>query len=445
MDTEMRWKEGLALDDLAEFAYLYLLVDQWEDGLWGRSISPGQKVNVTSRSEVLATQELGRGESLSVTFFAVDSLCAYTGDTEHPAILSALDALPKHRMPDGSYGSYAMSSKSAFGARQEVLKSCRHTASALLLYDALDAANPAEYLKSIEFLVGHQKDDGGWGVSADVHEADSDCLSTAFVLQVLSEFEASTASPLYSMSGRARVEATIALGLDWLRQARENGDGFWLYGPRGRERALFYTAIVLASFHKLQELDPALHSKAMLKLLPYQNEDGGWPLRPGGRTELNSTIWMLSALLASNSGGSEERICNCIRFLEQHVSEISYQRYLTDSDWAMLLKAAALRNCTITRERDESLRLSAKRIGCPPFVKKTLLRELSRLGEHKEMLVEPLIAMDASSRTTWRRIALYWARQPRWIRCLIGTIGTIVLGSVVGWAIVRLLDRLSGG
>lgn len=61
--------EESKLEDLFEGVYLLVLVDQYDEGLWGRLITPETKEPYVSPEETQTSKRQQRAESITVTFF----------------------------------------------------------------------------------------------------------------------------------------------------------------------------------------------------------------------------------------------------------------------------------------------------------------------------------------------------------------------------------------
>jgi len=209
--------EETMLYDLFSSVYLLLLVDQYEDGLWGKSIGFIDRSLYSGPEEASVSLKRKRAESITVTFFAVDSIRAFTKDPNNQAITRALNCLQEHRC-DGGYGSFSELITAYPKPVYKILVSCRHTATALLTYLLFQEGIDEKTLQSTRFLIDHSNKDGGWGISADSTKADSDCHSTAYVVKLLIKLRKMDVQNLLSTSYASRLDASITKGLDWLEQ-----------------------------------------------------------------------------------------------------------------------------------------------------------------------------------------------------------------------------------
>jgi len=340
--------KGSELENLFECAYLLLLVDQHDEGLWGKSITTEDKALYASFAEAHARK---RAESITVTFFAVDAISTLTKNAQNSAIKRALDCLPDHRS-DGGYGSFMELISAYPEPKYQILVSCRHTATALLTYLLFQESIDEKIVQSVRFLVDHFNKDGGWGVSADPEKYDSDCLSTAYITKVLTQVEKMGIKDFLSENYQSKLDSAITKGLNWLGAENKKNNGFWVF--RDESMKLPISAAILAAFYELKNYKNEIYEETLDRIASLQNEgDGGWPLSPKGRSELRPTIWVINALINSDEEKYIDRIEKGIDFITSNFSRQPYTRNLNAADWAMLLKLAHYKNINISPESDD--------------------------------------------------------------------------------------------
>lgn len=378
--------EGSELKNLFECTYLLLLVDQFDDGLWGKSITTEEKALYGSVDEGKSAKKLKRAESITVAFYAVDAIHTFTKNAQNSAIKRALDCLPNHEC-DGSYGSFAELVSAYPEPIYQILVSCRHTATALLTYLLFQDRIDEKVIQSVQFLIDHSNKDGGWGVSADPEKEDSDCLSTAYITKLLTKVEKMGIRDLLSESYRSKLDSASTEGLNWLETENNKNNGFWVFGHERMKLPI--SAAILSAFYELRNYKNELYEKTLDKIASLQDEDdGGWPLAPKGRSELRSTIWVVNALINSDEDKYVDRIEKGVDFISSNFSKRSYTRDLNAADWATLLKLAHYKNIDISRKSDDKIQNLANAIndrtfksGDIEFVRKKLPKRFHRARE----------------------------------------------------------------
>ena len=413
------------LKNIFECAYLLLLIDQCEDGLWGKSITAEIK-------RLYSSEKRRRAESITVTLFVVDAIYTFTKNHKNHAIERALNCLPDHRDSCGGYGSFGELISGYPIPTYQIMISCRHTATALLTYLLFQDKVDENIIGCVKFLIAHVNKDGGWGITADPEKEDSDCLTTAHVLELLTTVEEMSIKDILSENYSFKLDLAITNGLKWLKKYNEQNVGFWFYRDEGMK--VQYTAIVLTTFRKLKNLDKKLYEKALDKISSLQRGDGGLPLSVEGRSELNSTIWVVNALVNSNMGKYTNRIERSIDFIIRNISKGSYTKNLTAADWAMLLKLSDYKNIHISRESDDKIQNLANTINNQVFKSGNINIVRKKLPTQFHILKEPIlgIAETYCPDIVHRNIIEKWLdRTPRWQKWLITAIITLI-GIILG-------------
>lgn len=423
--------EKCSLKNLFECAYLLLLIDQYEDGLWGKSITTEKKKLYSSFEEVQISEKRKRTESITVTFFVVDAIYTFTQNLKSPAIELALHCLPKHK-DDGGYGSFGELISAYPISKYQIMTSCRHTATALLMYLLFQDNVDKKITKSVKFLIGHANKDGGWGVTADPEKEDSDCLTTAHMLALFTTAEKMGIKDILPENYSSKLDHAITDGLKWLKKNNEQNDGFWVFYDESMK--LQYTAVVLTTFCELKNHDKELYEKIIDKMTSLQKEDGGWPLCVDGRSELSSTIWIVNALVSSNRGKYTDRIESGIDFIIRNISKWSYTKNLTAADWAMLLKLSDYKNIHIPYELDDEIQNLANAINNKAFKSGNVNFVRKKLPMQYHTLKEPILGIleNYCPDIIHRNIIEKWLdRTPSWQKWLITAIITLI-GLILG-------------
>lgn len=280
-------KENREVQNMLDAMYLLLLIDQLPNGAWGRTMSAELRKRYSP--------EMGRG-SISCTSFAVKGILSYTNNPQHFAIKKALKFLSKHRKKNGSYGPQAPIS--VYEGKYTIVENCRHTAAATLTLMKLYGKITPETIKSIRFLLNHQKSDGGWGISSDMKIEDSDCLTTA---QVLNMLFLSVKMGLERYINPSKIHAGILKGIGWICETQENG--FWTYGSK-KEYKTQYTSFLLQMVPELERYAPLVYERALSQLTIIYKDSNGMPYYEGGPPHVGATS---SFLLTLNHFYSENK------------------------------------------------------------------------------------------------------------------------------------------
>lgn len=423
---------GKYLKTIFECAYLFLLVDQYEDGLWGKSITPKKKILFSSYEEVQIAEKRRQAKSISVTFFAVDGLYSFTKNLENPAIQRALNCFPNHK-DNGSYGSFGELISAYPIPKYQIMTSCRHTATALLTYLLFQDRIDEDIIESVKFLIDHINKDGGWGVTADLENIDSDCLTTSYTVKLLTTIEKMGIKNFLPEIYLAKIDEVIASGLDWLRKNNEQNGGFWGFFNGGMK--IQYSAVVLSTFPELKNYEKKLYEETLNLITSLQRENGGWTLSlREGRSELSSTIWVVSALVNSNRGKYTSVIESGIDFITKNISKWSYSKDLTAADWSILLKLAKYKNIYISHELDYEIQNLANIINKKVFDNADINFFQKKLSTRFQLVQEPILSILKKYHSDIQHrnfIIKMIDRTPRWVKYIITAIFlTILLGII---------------
>ena len=361
--------------NLFDSVYLFLLIDQHEEGLWGKSLTPSLLKSFSRIEEAQTAEMQKRTKSISATFHAVDAIYTFTKDRRNPAIERTFDCLPDHREATGSYGTFGNLVSAYPTPQYQILVNCRHTATALLTYFLFQEKIDEKIAESVRFLIDHQKD-GGWGVTADLKKEDSECLSTSYVVRLLILTREKGIKEFLSKSYSLRLDKAINNGLDWLKRHNAQHSGFWIFPKDNGDKNVQYSAAVLAIFPELRSYLRELYEETLGQIESIQQEDGGWPASVEGTSEMKPTIYALNALVSSNKDDYTEQIEKGIDFIIQNIAEPSYTQDIHTVDWALLLKLVKYININIAHQSDYEIRNIANEIrtefdnGNTEFVKK---------------------------------------------------------------------------
>lgn len=370
------------LKEVFESAYLFLLIDQYEDGLWGKSITPELKKQYTGREE--------ENKSITVTFYAVDAIYLFTQNREHPAIKSVFRILPTRRDVDGSYGSFISTLSKYPVLKYKISKNCRHTATALLTYLLLEEENE-NMIESIKFLIDHQKRDGGWGNDPDLKVKDQDPITTAHVTRLLILLKEKKMNEFLPRDYLLKLDEAINKGLEWLEQNNRENNGFWYFpSPEGQKEILF-SAYILSIFPELKIYRKELYETTLERIVSAQDrKSGGWPPSLGEKPDVRTTVWVVNSLI-SEKDKYAERIEKGLDFIIKNISNPFYTENLIAADWAFLLKVAEYKNIRISQKLDNEIQALARNI--KERFDRGSLEFLELISRRFSMLRAPLLRM----------------------------------------------------
>ncbi|MGH2612427.1 MAG: hypothetical protein ACRDFB_05195, partial [Rhabdochlamydiaceae bacterium] len=211
----------LTPEDLFETAYLFLLIDQHDSGLWGRTMTLGKKYITSEDAEI--QKQNRKVESLTNSYKAVDAILNYTLDKKNPCIKKTINAIPNHRDKAGGYGTRAESI--SYREPKQVLANTRHTAAAILTRLLVEDELDESIVQTTEYVIENTKPDGGWGIP----DRDSDYVSTTYVLKALTSLKTKGIEVKLSMKYSEKFDEIIVNGVKWLQNSYEKNNGYWFY------------------------------------------------------------------------------------------------------------------------------------------------------------------------------------------------------------------------
>lgn len=377
------------LENIFENAYLLLLIDQNDNGLWGKSITIKAKEIDSGPKEIEIFKENKRAESITVTLFAADAIYTYTKNSKNSAIERVLKCLPNYK-DNGGYG-YKQVITQYLECNEEILINCRHTAAVNLIYLLFEDHIDEKIFKSVKFLIDHARKDGGWGVSADFSKNDSECSSTAHVLQLLTIVKEKSIKGTLLENYSSELDRAITNGVEWLKTNNKQNHGFWIYKDL-KDKKFEYSAEVLSRFYKLKNYEKELYEETLDKMAALQkDEDGGFPSsKKGDISDLGTTIWIVNALVNSDSDKYRDQIEMGITYINQTNSRM---KNLTSEKWAMLLKLSNYKNIHISSELDEEIQNLANTINDKVFKNRDINVLPKILPKKFHISKEPIISI----------------------------------------------------
>jgi len=458
----------LTLDQIAKGAYLFLASDQWDDGMWARSLSLrqdqrwGGQDGTDDRAAPTHGSRSATGrprKSVTLTYFAASAIHEYTRDRANPCIQTALSAVAGRPYECGAYGSVFPESDTRHSERKVFVPNARHTATAGLLFAAFGSDNAR--LSEMSAFLASPREGGPWGERSG--SRDPDCLSTAYSLAFLDNCRRKPGVGTQAVHDTADIEAAMARGLQWLAADAAARDDLWDLWGREAGEPVYKTATILCVLPSLVELDLALYRRTLAKLKSLQNADGGWPAAPGDRSSMGSTVWVSLALVKSQTQDVDRLVANGIDLIAAELAEPAVSSCLVTADWAALLELAARRGLHPSASEDVQVRRRAKQFVESALRSNSTDHQLLVLGPELQFVREPLRGLLAGTappgpraRTLWisrlrlgtvvllgalsvLSLALKWGPWP-----FFAPVGAAVLTVLLTVVLQRLLDRRDG-
>ncbi len=142
----------------------------------------------------------------------------------------------------------------------------------------------------IEALISARNHDGGWGWSSGY---DSDVDHTSMAMLTILDL---TEEDGIEMSD---VKSVLNQGRDYLLSCMENDGGFTQRAGAGASTSTDASGLAVMTLARLAKPTDAIIRKAAGFFLRTQNADGGWGDKPGFSSDLDSTYFVIQALLLS--------------------------------------------------------------------------------------------------------------------------------------------------
>jgi hypothetical protein len=437
----------MEIEDLFQGAFVFLLSDQFEDGLWGRSIKQEEKFIkpagkpthlYATEKEALGSEKTTGVKSITVSFMAANAILGFTRNPKNIALENLLQELPEHKEKENTrenYGGYGTKkvSKSDYdkNAKVQIIDTERHTACALRIVLLLNKLEKSDN-SSLKYLLDRMGSGGGWP------KDEPTVLTTIYVLGLLSSLKKFNIFDLPA----GELDKLIDHNVEWLgTQLVKNQYAYskmWSFGDS--QRTLRDTAEVLYAFPDLQAYRKPIYDSVLKSLSESQNtnpDDLGWPASPDTRSDLGATIWITYVLAESRNPIYTEKVNDGLKFIANHMVNGSEVEELSSEHWALLVDLAKFKlKVPIDKPLEKSLAklateiqeifdrgsieiLKEKRYARFPFLEPAMLRALKNQG----------VAIKHTG--LFSRINIWYDNLPRWARWMIGTLGTVVVGLIL--------------
>lgn len=247
---------------IVEAIVLLLLLDQYVDGVWGRSVY----------AVAGAYGHKNDPGSITVSHWASCALAGLSGIRDLPELKRFGDYLIKRQKRDGAVG-MRRNIGSDYRPAYEIAENRRHTAMAASWWLQIgDALGPA--VRAIEYVIANRGKDGAWSAVGDPSDSDSDPVSTAYILRVLLDFEHK--GHLRGLCHKAPASFFTTYkqdGMAWLYRNLLDNDMWWLYRTADEalleerlKRMYCYTASVVSMLPEFRNASDE-HREAYIAVL----------------------------------------------------------------------------------------------------------------------------------------------------------------------------------
>ncbi|HML01902.1 MAG TPA: prenyltransferase/squalene oxidase repeat-containing protein [Candidatus Bathyarchaeia archaeon] len=426
----------MRLKELSEGAYVFLLVDQHENGLWGKSISINDEKPYASEAENRYLEKTKTVQSITLGYQASEAIIKYTLNRENSAVKKCLTCIKQHEDKKGGFGAYGEIISAYHGTKTCILSNSRHTATALLTFMVSMEKSEFERIakamsNSIEFIIDSKESDGGWGLPKE----ESDSASTLYVMQLLTSIKDLDVSKILSKEYSEKLDQAIISGMKWLKTRNQENGGNWFSIDIDGISSYIDTAEVLTFFSNIKKYDTTLYDENLDRLSKLQNIlDGGWPHFPNAKnkSDLRATIWIANALSRSNHEKYKTCISKGFEFILQNIPDPAYSTTLSSGDWALLLDLCTYQGIHVSTHREYELSILAEEIRSKVFEKGNLRYLEKDLPTEFVYLRSPIrkALKNSNPEIANKNIIEIWLdNTPRWVKWLIAS--TITIASLI--------------
>lgn len=334
--SEKNW-DNKDVVNFFDTCYLMLLLDQYDNGAWARSLWHRSGVGYTKdvkfdKTVVRAHQK----KALSVTAWAGQSLFEYTRDATRGELGTAKIFLLQHRdETNGAFGSVYEHVSYTPGVQPRLMHhgNPRHTGSVLKFFLRIYGFD--KYASdAINFIVKYQNSDGGWGEAIGEQ---SNCLSVAYILDaLLKAMDIPEHKLFFSTRELKDLQISVDRGLSWLAKNQlENGR--WRYLDYENLEP-YYTTNVLSFVNQLSVDYPDVWQKGVDALLALQRGGAGIPNEITGKLDVSNTC-LLVYILSKQEGKYKDLIDQNLGFLFSRIKQKTYIQkwYMNISIWGLLI------------------------------------------------------------------------------------------------------------
>ena len=211
----------------AAFAYWLLLLDQHENGVWGRSID---------NSDLLYGLKHDLG-SISVSVNCALAISAYVGRSNPFSVGRFRDYLATRRRANGAFG-MMRSLGSADYPEAEILAHSRHTAGAINFFSHFDGHGHPFVTEALGFLLNeeNQTEKGLWVDFGERLDERVDPVTIAAIVECCNSYASRAASGPSNCDLIQNAEAAVLRGLGYIfNESYITDEGMWVYRFRNKD------------------------------------------------------------------------------------------------------------------------------------------------------------------------------------------------------------------
>jgi hypothetical protein len=209
--------------EMFETIYLLLLLDQFQNGIWGASLEAAADYYGHSNDP----------GSISVSTFSCLAITRFTGSRTATAIQDYRNYLQRRQSSRGAFGMKRESGTKKY-PKSEILEHARHTATALSFFAFYDGYGHSSVTRALDYLINERTPEGLWVDFGPLYDDNVDPITVAFVINA---FEQVRRSILDEASGAeensqiiAQIDSCITRGLDYIfTSPLRSREGFWHY------------------------------------------------------------------------------------------------------------------------------------------------------------------------------------------------------------------------
>ena len=283
-----------------ELMYLFLLLDQFPNGIWGASLE---------KSVDLYGHAYDPG-SISISTFSSFAITRFTGSRTALPIQAYRKYLQSRQSESGAFGMKRQPGTTKY-PKTEILEHARHTATGLSFFLLYDGYGHDRVYRALNYLLRTRTPEGLWvDLGASVNE-NTDPITVAFVIdaleQVLDAIQRKDPKDKTDERVLNQINDSISTGLNYIFNCPlRTPEGFWFYkfsSPDDKERILqnlyqYTTDVISSAAISCQRLGRYLAEidEIIQKLLSVaQRYGGGVPSSPDSHVpNLDTTARLIS-------------------------------------------------------------------------------------------------------------------------------------------------------
>ena len=224
-------------------AYLLLLIDQFQNGLWGASLEGAEQYYGHDKGD------LG---SISVSTWCSFAISHFTGSDVETPIQEFRKYLLSRRSQEGAFG-MRRSLGTPLYPKEEIFEHTRHTATALNFFLRYDGYDDERVSKAFDYLLNNRTHKGLWTEYKPFNDKNVDPITVSNVIDTFERMSQAIQQKLIKNEGDEKrlikLDEAIAVGLNYLfLDCRlRTSEGFWFHDERSALRILYQHTIDVLS------------------------------------------------------------------------------------------------------------------------------------------------------------------------------------------------------